>query len=169
VLHLCLSRQHDRIPATFSEIIDFRKAKGVIVDRFWIQHFVQRQKKRLCIQKTKVLEKDRHNVSAADIKRYFETFAGHTKSNPSEFPEVIVAKNAKPRLVTIPEVRDDAQLSLLTPISPLGDSTHLFFISKLKTFEKTLLIASAPRMIITEVLFIDQPETIFFPRIAELR
>jgi hypothetical protein len=96
-------------------------------------------------------------------------------------PEVIVASNMKPGSITVPEEWDDAQLTLLTAISVFGDSTCPLFISKLKPFKKTLLasqkldkghdcaIRSAPRTFITEVLFIDWFDTIFLPRISELR
>jgi hypothetical protein len=69
--------------------------------------------------------------------------------------------------VTIPEVRDDTRLTLLTAISAFGDSTRSWFISKRKTFEETLhaaqklyaghdyVIRSAPKTFITEFLFID--------------
>jgi hypothetical protein len=43
---------------------------------------------------------------------------------------VIVASGTKPGSVTIPEIRDDAQLTLLTVISPFGDSVYPYFISK---------------------------------------
>jgi hypothetical protein len=52
-------------------------------------------------------------------------------------PDVIVASVTKPGSVTIPEIRNDAQLTLLTAILGFGDSTHPYFISKNKTFEKT--------------------------------
>jgi hypothetical protein len=96
-------------------------------------------------------------------------------------PEVITATNTKPGSITVPERRDDGQLTLLTAISAFGDSTCSLFISKLKTFEKALLAAqklyeghdyaiwSAPRTFITEVLFIEWLDTIFLPRISELR
>jgi hypothetical protein len=95
--------------------------------------------------------------------------------------EVIVATNAKLGSVMVPEERDDAQLTLLTAISAFGDSTCPLFSSKLKAFEKALLAAqklyeghdyairSAPRTFITEVLFVDWLDTIFLPRISELR
>jgi hypothetical protein len=108
-----------------------------------------------------------------------ETMAGCSKKIAQ--PEVIVATNTKPSSVTVPEERDDAQLTLLTAISAFGDSTRPLFISKLKTFEKALLAAqkvdeghdyairSVPRTFITEILFIDWFDTIFLPRISELR
>jgi hypothetical protein len=198
VVRFCLTRQHERAPATFTDVIDFLKTKGVAVDRFWVRHFVQRQQERLCAQKAKILDKERHDVSPDDVRRYFQTLDGQLKSIPSAFvwnadetrvgcpkkssaPEVIVAANTRPGSVTIPEVRDDAQLTLLTAISAFGDSTPPLFISKLKTFEEPLLatqklysghdytIRSAPRTFITEVLFIDWLETVFLPRIAELQ
>jgi hypothetical protein len=83
--------------------------------------------------------------------------------------------------VTIPEVRDDPQLTLLTASSTFGDSTWPLFISKLKKFEKMLLAAhklhagpdylirSVPKTFITELLVIDWLESILLPRISELR
>jgi hypothetical protein len=87
------------------------------------------------------------------MKRYFETLAGRIKSIPSalvwntdetsvECPKK--ALNTEPGSVTISEVRDDAQLTLRTAISAFGDSIYLFFISKLKTFDKTLPTAQKP-------------------------
>jgi hypothetical protein len=80
---------------------------------------------------------------------------------------VIAASGTKPGSVTIPEIRDDAQLTLLTAISAFGDCTSPYFISKNKTFSKTTLeaqqlfeghddtIRTSPRTFITETLFIE--------------
>jgi hypothetical protein len=96
-------------------------------------------------------------------------------------PEVIVAVNTKPGSAAIPEARDDAQFTLLTAISAFGDWTYAFFISKLKTFGKTLpaaqklykgydyTIRSASRTFMTKILFIYWLETFFLPRISGLR
>jgi hypothetical protein len=152
----------------------------------------------LCFQKARVLEKDRHDVSPDEVRSYFDTVAGQLKAIPLPFvwnvdetrvrcpkriaePEIIVATNPKPGSVTVPEERDDAQLTLLTAISAFRGSTCPLFISKLKRFEKALLVVqklyeghdyairSAPRTFITEALFIDWLDTIFLPRISELR
>jgi hypothetical protein len=157
-----------------------------------------RHKAQLCFQKAHVLEKDRDDVSPDEVRSYFETVVGQREAIPLPFvwnvdeamvgcpkrtaqPEVIVATNTKPGSVTVPEERDDAQLTLLTAIFALGDSTCPLFISKLKTFEKALLAAQklygchdyavrfAPRTFITEVLFINWLDTLFLPRISELR
>jgi hypothetical protein len=86
---------------------------------------------------------------------------------------VIVASGTKPGSVTIPEIRDDAQLTLRTAISAFGDSTYPYFISKNKTFEKTALeaqqlfeshdytIRTSSKTFITETLFIDWIEMVF--------
>jgi chromosome condensin MukBEF ATPase and DNA-binding subunit MukB len=83
--------------------------------------------------------------------------------------------------VTIPEVRDDAQLILLPAISAVGNSIRHLFVSKLKTFEETLLAAqklyaghdyviqSAPKTFMTEFLFINWLEKIFLSCISERR
>jgi hypothetical protein len=155
-------------------------------------------KEQLCFRKARVLEKDRHDVSPDEIRNYFDTVAGQFKAIPSPFvrnvdetrvgcpkmvaqPEVIVATNTKPGSVTVPEERDDAQLTLLTAISVFRDFTCPLFISKLKTFEKALLAAQklyevhgyairpAPRTFITEILFINWLDTILLPRISEVR
>jgi CYTH domain-containing protein len=112
----------------------------------------------LAVQRAKHLEKDRHDVSADDIRVYFESISAQPTSIPSAFfwnvdgtrvgsakhmplPDVIVASETKAGSVTIPEIRDDAQLTLLTAISAFRDSTYSYFISKNKTFEKTALEA----------------------------
>jgi hypothetical protein len=198
VVRFCLTRQHDRAPATVSGVIDFLSAQGVTVDRFWVRNFVQREKQQLCHQTARVLEKDRGNVSPDDIKQYFETLSVHIRLITSAFvwsagetrdgcpkkaspPEVIVAINTQARSVAIPEAPDDAQLTLLTAISAFGDSSSPLFISKRKTFEKTFLAAqelyaghchvirSTPKAFITELFFTDLLENIFLPRISELR
>jgi hypothetical protein len=134
-------------------MINLRAVQGVSVDRFWVRNFVMRCKEQLCFQKARVLEKDRHDASSDEVRSYFNTAAGQFKAIPSPFvwnvdearvgcpkriaqPEVIVATNTKPGSITVPEERDDAQLTLLTAISAFGVSTCPLFISKLKTFEK---------------------------------
>jgi hypothetical protein len=112
----------------------------------------------LPLQKPKVLDKDRYNVSRDDIRQCFETLSLQTKLLPSRFvwnadetrvrcpkqtspPELIVAINIKLGSVTISEVRDEAQLTLLTTISVFRDFTRALIISKLTAFEKTLRAA----------------------------
>jgi hypothetical protein len=90
-----------------------------------------------------VLEKDRHDVSADEVRSYFDTVACQLKAIPLPFvwnvdkmrvgcpkriaqTEVIVATNTEPGSVTVPEERDDAQLTLLTAISVFGDSPYPF-------------------------------------------
>jgi hypothetical protein len=98
-------------------------------------------------------------MSPGNNKQYFNTLSIEVSPIPSVFvrsadetrvgwpkqippPEVIAAANIKPQSVTIPEARDDAQLTLMTAISAFEDSTRPLFTSKLKTFEKTLLAAN---------------------------
>jgi hypothetical protein len=90
---------------------------------------------------------------------------------------VIVASGTKPGSVTIPEIRDDAQLTLLTAISAFGDSTYPHFISKNKRFENTALKAQqrfeshnytiklSPKTFITETLFINWNKMVFLMQI----
>jgi hypothetical protein len=89
-------------------------------------------------------------------------------------PDVIIASGTKPGSVTIPEIRDNAQLTFLTAIWAFGDSAHPYFISKNKTFEQAALeaqqlfeshdytIRMSPKMFITQTLFIDWIEMVFF-------
>jgi hypothetical protein len=96
-------------------------------------------------------------------------------------PDVIVASGTKPGSVTVPEIRDELQLSLLTAISAFGDSTYPYSISKNKTFEKTALeaqqlfkghdytIKTSRKTLITETLFINWIEIAFLVRINDLR
>jgi hypothetical protein len=198
LVRFCLTRQHDKAPVTVSDMINHLAVHDVNVDRLWVRNFVMRHKERLCFQKARVLEKDRHDVSPDEVRSYFDTVAGQLKAIPSPFvwnvdetrvgclkritqPKVIVATNTEPGSVTVPEERDDAQLTMLTATPVFGDSTCFLFISKLKTFEKALLavqrlykgpdyaIRSASRTFVTEVLFIDWLDTIFLPRISRLR
>jgi hypothetical protein len=139
-------------------MINILTIQEVNVDRFWIRNFVMRHKEQLCLQKARVLEKDRYNVFPDEVRSYFDAVASQLKVIPSPFvwnvdetmvgcpkriaqPEVIVATNTKPGSVTMPEERDDPQLTLLTAISAFGDSTCPLFISKSKTFDKALLTA----------------------------
>jgi hypothetical protein len=87
-------------------------------------------------------------------------------------PELTVTTRRQLGSVTVPEARDGTQLTLLTAISVFGDSEYRLFLSKFKAFENALLatqklyeghdctIRLAPRTFITEVLFIDELETI---------
>jgi hypothetical protein len=110
----------------------------------------------LAVQRAQYLEKDGYDVSAGDIRAYFEDISVQLPSVPSAFfwnvdetrvgstkhmspPDMIVASGTKPGSVTIPEIRDDAQFTLLAAISAFGDSIYPYFISKNKKFEKQLL------------------------------
>jgi hypothetical protein len=79
----------------------------------------------LGVEWAKYLEKDCHDVSADDIRMYFESISAQFTSIPSAFfwnadenrvgsakymssADVIVASGAKLGSVTIPESRDDA-------------------------------------------------------------
>jgi hypothetical protein len=124
-------------------MVDLLAVQDVNVDRFWVRHFVVRHKEQLCFQKAYVLEKDRHDVSPDEVRSYFDTVASQQKAIPSPFvwnvdrtrvgcpkriaqPEVIVATNTKPGSVTVPEERDDVQLTMLTVISMFGIPDVLF-------------------------------------------
>jgi hypothetical protein len=89
-----------------------------------IRNYVMRHQEQLCFQKATVLEKDQHDVSPDEIKRYLDTVGDQVKSIPLPFlwtvnetragcpkkialPEVFVASNMKFSSVTVTEARDD--------------------------------------------------------------
>jgi hypothetical protein len=179
-------------------VIDCLTAKSIFVNRFWVQRFVRRHSEKFAIERAKDLEKERHEVSAKDPKTYFVSITAHLTSVPSKWfwnadeicvdpakhispPDVIVASETKQGSVTVPEIRDDAQLTLITATSAFGHSTYPYLISKSKTFKKTTLeaqqlfeghdytIRMTPKPFVTETLFIDWLETVFLVRINEFR
>jgi hypothetical protein len=158
LVRFCLTRQHDKAPVAVSDMINILAVQDVSIDRFWVRTFVVWHKEQQCFQKARVLEKDRHEVSPEEVRNYFDTVAGQLKAIRSPFvwnvdatrlgcpkrmaqPEGMIVTNMKPGSVTLPEEWDDAQLTLLTEISALGDSTCPLSISKLKTFGKAFLAA----------------------------
>jgi hypothetical protein len=52
---------------------------------------------------------------------------------------VVSARTAPQTILTVPEVRDDSQLTLLTATSAFGDTTPPLFISQNKIFGKPAL------------------------------
>jgi hypothetical protein len=133
---------------------------GVPVDRFWVNRFVEQKAGTLTLGQATCLEEDRHTVVADDLKRYFDCAANHLQTIPSQFvwnpdetrvgapkkqkaPRVIVSIQTGPEPITVPEIRDDSQLTLLTAISAFGDSIPPLFITKNKTFEKKSISATA--------------------------
>jgi hypothetical protein len=51
-------------------------------------------------------------------------------------PDVTVASGTKLDSIIVPGIQDDAKLTLLTAISAFGDSTHPYFMSKIKHSRK---------------------------------
>jgi hypothetical protein len=134
-------------------VIGYLGEKLIVIERFWVYWFLSRYSQMLVVQRAKYLETGRYDVSADDIRVYFEGINAQLTSIPSASfwnadetrvgsakhmspPDVIVASGTKPGSVTIPEIQDDAQLILQTAISAFGDSTYPYFIAKNKTFEK---------------------------------
>jgi hypothetical protein len=123
----------------------------------------------LAVQRAKYLEKDRHDVSADDIRVYFDSINAQFTSIPSTFfwnadearmgsakymspSDVIVASGTKPGSVTIPGIRDNAQLTLLTAVAAFRDSTYPYFISKIRHSKKQLLrLNSCSRVMIIQL------------------
>jgi 4-hydroxybenzoate polyprenyltransferase len=178
--------------------IDFLAQNGTQINRFWINRLVKRNNNVIAIQTANLLRKERHNVSEEDLCNYFDTVSIQLEKVPSLFvwnadetrvgipkkcasPQVIVAKQTRPRTVRVPKERDDNQLTTLTAISAFGDSNPPMFISKSKIFLSEVLIEqqlyhghdyiirNSAKTFITEVLFIDWLQTQFIPKTDELR
>jgi hypothetical protein len=104
VVRFCLRRQQEQQPVTFFDVIDYLGEKSIVVDRFWVHRFVDRQSQMLAVQRAKCLEKDRHDVSADDIRVYFESISAQLTSIPSAFQKnadetrVGSAKHMSPRM-----------------------------------------------------------------------
>jgi hypothetical protein len=87
-----------------------------------------------------------------------------------------VAKDTQPGSVTVANERDDNQLTLLTAISAFGDPIPPMFITNNKISNETTLanqqlhhahhyaMCTADKIFITEVLFIDWPQSQFIPK-----
>jgi hypothetical protein len=159
---------------------------------------VHRYSDKLAVRRVKYLENERHEVSAEDSRACFANLTAHLTSSPSQFfwiaddirvgsakhmshPDVIVASGTKQSSVIVPEIRDDAQLTLLLVISEFGNSTSPYFISQNKRFEKTArgaqqlfesgdhAIGTATKTFIPEIFFIEWIEAMFRVQINELR
>jgi hypothetical protein len=185
-----LRRQAERKPATVEDVIDYIRGAGKSVDRFWVKRIIERNTEKLALRQVVFLEEDRHNLNPNDVKAYFDCFRTQPAVVPSLFvsdadetrvgapkkrqlPSVIVSAQTVPGHITVPETLGDSQLTLLTAISAFGDSTLLCFVSKNKTFEKKRLadfemheghdytITTAPKIFVTEVLFVDWLNTVF--------
>jgi hypothetical protein len=92
-----------------------------------------------------------------------------------------MAKQTRPRTVTVPKERNDSQSIMLTAISAFGHSTRPMFISKNKTFPSEALaeqqfnhdhgyvVRNSAKAFMTKVLFIDWLQTQFIPKNDEFR
>jgi hypothetical protein len=58
--------------------------KSIFINRFWVYRFVRRHNEKLAVQRVKYPGKQRHEVSAEDLKVYFPSITGHLPSVPSE-------------------------------------------------------------------------------------
>jgi hypothetical protein len=157
---------------------------GKQVVRFWPNPFVERNAKQFTLHQAIFLETDRHTVNPDEIRTYFNCCKDQLKTIPSVFvwntaetqvgtPNVIVSSPTGSEPITVPKIRDDSQLTLLTTISTFSDSTPPFFVSKNKTFEKDRLverkmykghdymIRAVSTTCMTEVLFINWLQIIF--------
>jgi hypothetical protein len=99
------------------------------------------------------MEKERREVSADGLERYFEAVGVHLKDISLLFvwdadetkigspkkqrpPQVSFARETPPGTTTVAAVRDDAQLTLFPTISAFGDLIPPLIIAKNQTYEK---------------------------------
>jgi hypothetical protein len=80
VIRFCLRRQ----PVMFAHMTDYLAEKLVFVERFGVCHFVHRQSEKIAVQRAKLLEKERHEVSVEDLKTYFANITAHLTSVPPD-------------------------------------------------------------------------------------
>jgi hypothetical protein len=162
------------------------------VGRFWVTRIVERNTEKLALRQAVFLEKDRYNVNSNDVKAYFDRCRTQLAMIPFPFVSnadetqvgapkkrqplrVLVSAQTGPGHITVPETRDDPQLTLLTATSAFGDSAPPSFVSKNTAFEKKRLadfemheehdyrMRTAPNTFITEVLFLDWLKSVFLP------
>jgi hypothetical protein len=110
------------------------------------------------VQKALVVEFSLYQIVSDHIKRYFEIVIEEYRSilslfvtdidetqadlpRKAQFPNLIVTASTKPDTVTVAEEKDDTQMTFISTSSGFGDSSFPMFISKNKTFDKTLLEA----------------------------
>jgi hypothetical protein len=193
-----LRRQLERHLVTTDDPPEFMWEARKQVDRFWVYRFVGRNKDKLAVHKAGLIEKKRHEVSADDLERSFETIGVYLKDAPSLFvwnanetkmgspkkrcpSQVIVVKGTPLGTTTMAAVRDDAPLTLLTAVALFGDSIPPLIITKNQIYEKHLLAEhqlyeehdyvtrNAAKTFITEILLTEWLKMVFLPRIENLR
>jgi hypothetical protein len=171
---------------------------GQQVDRYSVNRFVERTAETLAMRQSTFLDADRHDATPDHIKRHFRKFEPHVRDTPSmrvwnadetrvgapkkeQAPHIIVSAANGPGPITVPQIRDHAQLTLLTAICAFGGATPPLFISKNKSFERKLLVAeqlndpyaftirTAAKTFMAEVLFIGWLQTTFIPWSENLR
>jgi hypothetical protein len=117
---------------------------------------VERNAEKLALGQATLIETDRHNVNPDETRAYLDCSKDQLKTIPlilvwnaderrvatakkQQAANVVLSSRTGPEPITVPEIRDDSQLTLLTAISAFGGSTPPFFLSKNKNFEKDLL------------------------------
>lgn len=155
LLQISPGQQRERMPSTVSGVIGNLAQKSIATDRSRIIRFVERCETELTMPKASILERPRREIVPDDVKRYLGDIVNECRSLPSLFiqnfnetrdgppkrtrpPNRIVA-STKPRTGTVPEERNDAQLTPITTTSALTNSTFPMLIPKNKTFDKPSL------------------------------
>jgi hypothetical protein len=83
-VRFCLRCRQERRPVTFFDVIGYLAEKLIFVNRFWVHCFMRRHSAKFAVQRAKYLEKERHDVSAEDLKAYSASMTAHLTSVPSE-------------------------------------------------------------------------------------
>jgi hypothetical protein len=80
-----LDRQLERNSVTTNNAVEFMWEAGKQVDRLWVYQFAERNKDKIAVHETVLMEKERHEVSMDDLEGYFETVNMHLKDAPPLF------------------------------------------------------------------------------------
>jgi hypothetical protein len=126
------------------------------VDRFWVNRFMGHNIATLNLHQAIFREEDIHDGITDDTKRYFDQAQNRMRTFPSTVvgntdqtkvgslkrQQVVIITifiGTGPGLVTVPESRDDSQITLPTTISAFGSPIPLLLLSKNKRFKKNRL------------------------------
>lgn len=75
-------RQAGKQPASVEHVLSFMRESGIQVNRFWINKFMERNTEILTLRQAIFLEQDRDNVTADDLKHYFNHLQAQMRSLP---------------------------------------------------------------------------------------
>jgi hypothetical protein len=184
-----------KCPPTKSQIIAYMETRGVTIDRHWILRFVERHSEDVKLAAATYMEAARHELEWTSIQAYFEALKVgltgidprfvynvdetrvHVK-NPAPKVDVLIPAEAESKNLTVAEVEDGTNLSLVGAISASGSALKPYFISTRVTYDSTLheegyvigedfFIAHTENSFITEKVFLDWFFRAFLPKVTK--